>query len=181
MTTADNGRDVQGRPRRTRRPPPHADLHEWLLSECRSAVPVSRLSAGLRRKLDSLPLADRRDVVNRLSEAEGCSPLFLACRGGSAGSAEYLLYNCDADVERRGLFEVLEEGVSHHVTPLWCAAVSGRLAVVKSLIRFGADVNAASDSGSTPLRSACYIVRAGLDTSHLEIIKYVLNMKWPRK
>ena len=27
--------------------------------------------------------------------------------------------------------KVLEEGISHHVTPLWCAAVSGRLAVVK--------------------------------------------------
>ena len=60
---------------------------------------------------------------------------------------------CGADLEHRGLYEVrafglgfeiklipvptslylkvLEEGISHHVTPLWCAAVSGRLAVVK--------------------------------------------------
>ena len=30
-------------------------------------------------------------------------------------------------------FEVEEEGVRHSVTPLWCAAVSGRLAVVRQL------------------------------------------------
>ena len=29
--------------------------------------------------------------------------------------------------------EVEEEGVRHSVTPLWCAAVSGRLAVVRQL------------------------------------------------
>ena len=91
----------------------------------------------------------------------------------------------------------MDEGVSHSVTPLWCAAVSGRLAVVKVLLRWGlrsshlvcgsslysmiviqstssrftmillrhgADVNAVSDSGSTPVRSACYIVRPGENT-----------------
>ena len=64
---------------------------------------------------------------------------------------EYMLSTCDADIEQRGLYEVLEEGISHHVTPLWCAAVSGRLNVVKVLIRYGADVNAVSDSGKDPL------------------------------
>ena len=50
------------------------------------------------------------------------------------------------------------------VTPLWCAAVSGRLAVVRVLLRHGARVNAVSDSGSTSVRSACYIVRPGANT-----------------
>ena len=89
---------------------------------------------------------------------------------------------------------MLEEGISHHVTPLWCAAVSGRLAVVKVsccscegrgqfppqsrsplslkvLLRHGADVDAVSDSGSTPIRSACYIVRHGMNTAHFDIIR----------
>ena len=32
------------------------------------------------------------------------------------------------------------------------------------LLSHGADVNAVSDSGSTSVRSVCYIVRPGLDT-----------------
>ena len=31
--------------------------------------------------------------------------------------------------------KVEEEGVRHSVTPLWCAAVSGRLGVVRVLLR----------------------------------------------
>ena len=43
------------------------------------------------------------------------------------------------------------------------------------LLRFGADVNAASDSGSTPIRSACYIVRPGVQTSHFDIVKCLVK------
>ena len=38
------------------------------------------------------------------------------------------------------MLKVLDEGVSHSVTPLWCAAVSGRLAVVKVLLRWSSHV-----------------------------------------
>ena len=76
--------------------------------------------------------------------------------------------------------QVLDEGVSHSVTPLWCAAVSGRVAVVKVLIANGADVNAVSDSGSTPIRSTCYIVRPGNanengSSAHFEIVKALVR------
>ena len=39
------------------------------------------------------------------------------------------------------------------------------------LLRHGADVDAVSDSGSTPIRSACYIVRHGVNTAHFDIIR----------
>ena len=39
------------------------------------------------------------------------------------------------------------------------------------LLRHGADVNAVSDSGSTSVRSVCYIVRPGLESCHLAIIR----------
>ena len=70
--------------------------------------------------------------------------------------------------------------MSHSVTPLWCAAVSGRVAVVKALIAHGADVNAVSDSGSTPIRSTCYIVRPGNPlengtSAHFEIVKALVR------
>lgn len=50
----------------------------------------------------------------------------------------------------------------HYVTPMWCAAVSGKLDVIQCLVKNGANVNAESDSGSTPVRSACFM-------THLEI------------
>merc|ERR1719500_758998 len=53
---------------------------------------------------------------------DGCAPLFLACKKGSAEVADYLLTKCNAPIEQKGLFEVLDEGVSHSVTPLWCTA-----------------------------------------------------------
>jgi len=144
-----------------------------LLKECQLSNPGSRLSPYLCKKIEEFDKDDRKDVVTKMSD--GCAPLFLACKNGSAEVAEYLLGKCNAPIEQKGLFEVLEEGVSHSVTPLWCAAVSGRLAVVRVLLSYGADVNAVSDSGSTPVRSACYIVRPGLNTSHLDIIRALVE------
>lgn len=36
-------------------------------------------------------------------------------------------------------------------------------------------MDAASDSGSTPIRSACYIVRPGVQTSHFDIVKCLIK------
>lgn len=144
-----------------------------LFSECSKAEPRYRLSSRLKKSIEEFPRQERKDVVSKM--IDGCAPLFLACKKGSAEVADYLLTKCNAPIEQKGLFEVLDEGVSHSVTPLWCAAVSGRLAVVKVLLRHGADVNAVSDSGSTPVRSACYIVRPGENTGHMEIIKALVE------
>lgn len=98
----------------------------------------------------------RREIVKRVRD--GCSPLFIASKRGNCELAEYLITVCDANKEQRGLFEVPEEKTVHWVTPLWCAAVSGKLSVVKCLVRLGCNINAESDSGSTPVRSACFMV-----------------------
>ena len=79
----------------------------------------------------------------------------MACKNGSSDVVEYLLSFCGADIEQRGVFEVPEEGVSHSVTPLWCAAVAGRLSVVKVLLKFGADVDAGKDSRSIGTSQIC--------------------------
>jgi len=144
-----------------------------LVQECQLSSPGSRLSDNLRKKIEEYPREDRQDVVSKV--LDGCAPLFLACKNGSSDVVEYLLSKCAAAIEQKGLFEVLEEGVSHSVTPLWCAAVSGRLSVVLVLLKYGADVNAVSDSGSTPVRSACYIVRPGLSSSHFDVIKALVE------
>jgi len=148
-------------------------LFRDLVQECQRSTPESSLSEKIKKKIGEIGKAELKDVVAQTEE--GCAPLFLACKNGSAEVVEYLLSTCCADIEQRGKFEVAEEAVSHSVTPLWCAAVAGRLSVVKVLLRFGADVNAASDSGSTPIRSACYIVRPGVQTSHFDIVKCLVK------
>lgn len=60
-----------------------------------------------------------------------------------------------------------EDSSVHCVTPLWCAAVSGQLTVVQALLRHKASINAASDTGSTPVRSACFM-------SNLEMVHFLV-------
>ena len=45
--------------------------------------------------------------------------------------------------------------ICHLVTPLWLAAVLNKLEVLNSLINLGANINAASHRGSTPVLAAC--------------------------
>ena len=104
-------------------------LYRDLIHECQLSTTSSSLSDKLKRKIEEIGKEARKDVVAQTEE--GCAPLFLACKNGSADVVEYLLSTCGADIEQRGVFEVAEEGVSHSVTPLWCAAVAGRLSVVK--------------------------------------------------
>ena len=51
---------------------------------------------------------------------------------------------------------------------MWCAAVANHLDMVKLLISLGADVNATSDSDSTPVRSACFM-------SNYAVVEYLIS------
>ncbi|GAB0093555.1 protein fem-1 homolog A [Sergentomyia squamirostris] len=121
---------------------------------------------ALRDRIRSLRREERREIVKQTRD--GCPPLFLASKHGNVRVAELLITECDADIEQRGLYEVPEDRSVHCVTPLWSASVSGNLAVVKLLIRYGANINALSDTGSTPVRSACYM-------THVEIVQYLVE------
>lgn len=137
-----------------------------LYNECTNIAPGARLSYMLRTRLERLQREDRREVVTRTRN--GCAPLFVACKRGNVEVVEYLISTCSADVEQRGLYEVPDDRSIHNVTPLWCASVAGRLAVVKCLVQHGADVNSVSDTGSTPVRSACFM-------THLDIVTYLVE------
>ncbi len=65
------------------------------------------------------------------------------------------------------MYEVPDDHSVHNVTPLWCAAVAGKVKVVETLVKYGADVNSVSDTGSTPVRSACFM-------THLDIVKLLV-------
>lgn len=110
--------------------------------------------------------SERRAVVRRTRD--GAAPLFVAAKRGNVELVEYLVHVCDADLEQRGVYEVPDDRSVHSVTPLWCAAVAGRLEVLRVLADAGADVNAASDSGSTPVRSACFM-------THLDVVRFLVQ------
>ena len=140
------------------------DLHQ----EVRSAAPGARLSPILRNSLERLEKAERKDLVSIVSRSDGCAPLFVACKKGNLEIVEYLIETCGADIEQKGTYEVVDDKTSHRVSPIWCAAVSGRLNIVKCLVKHGADVNSVSDTGSTPVRSACFM-------THQEIVQFLVE------
>ncbi len=109
---------------------------------------------------------DRRRIVN--TKFDGNAALFLAAQQGLVHIVNYLLDECQADIELRGVYEVQEDRSRHQVTPLWCAAVANKLEVVKTLIKHNADVNATSDTQSTPVRSACYM-------TNIDVVKYLVD------
>lgn len=137
-----------------------------LIEECKYAAPGARLSYNIRNRLEKFPIEIRREIVNKVKA--GCAPLFISCKRGHVEIAEYLITVCNADIEQRGIYEVPDDRSVHSVTPLWCAAVSGKLSVIRCLAHHGADINAVSDTGSTPVRSACFM-------THLEIVQFLVE------
>ena len=133
------------------------DLHKCVKKD--QLVKAKFLLKGLRRE-------DKRKIV--LQVFDGNAPLFIAAQQGLVCFVNYLLEECGADIEQRGVYEVQEDRSRHQVTPLWCAAVANKLEVVKTLIKHGADINATSDTQSTPVRSACFM-------TNIEVVKYLVD------
>jgi len=140
---------------------------------------IERLSAELLKCVRNDQLVRAKLLVKNLSREEraaiscgtnedGCSPLFIAAHLGRISFVNFLLEECFADIEQRGVYEVAEDRSRHQVTPLWCAAVADKLEVVRTLIRHGAEINALSDTQSTPVRSACYM-------TNIDIVRYLVE------
>ena len=116
--------------------------------------------------LKGLSKADKRKIVTMTFE--GNCAVFVAAQQGQVHFVNYLVDECDADIEQRGVYEVQEDRSRHQVTPLWCAAVANKLEVVKTLIKHNGDVNATSDTESTPVRSACYM-------TNIDVVRYLVE------
>ena len=144
----------------------NSDDIERISSELLKCVRNDQL---VRAKLlvKNLSLEDRA-AVSRGTNEDGCSPLFIAAHLGRISFVNFLLEECYADIEQRGTYEVAEDRSRHQVTPLWCAAVADKLEVVTTLIRYGAEVNALSDTQSTPVRSACYM-------TNIEVVRFLVE------
>lgn len=144
-----------------------SDLFDELVNEVNHLTTGDHLSLGLRNELEKFPLDARKEIVNRVKQ--GCSPLFCACREGLLEIAEYLIRTCGADIEQKGTYNITNNSTNVG-TPLWCAAFREKLPIVKLLIHSGADINAVSDSGSTPILSACSVIES---ISNFQVVKYL--------
>ncbi|XP_046623622.1 protein fem-1 homolog CG6966 isoform X1 [Neodiprion virginianus] len=110
-----------------------------------------------------------KDEVGQLvgAKTHGATPLVMACRNGHYDVAEYLIEKCDADIEQPGSV-VFDGETIEGAPPLWCAAAAGHSALVKLLVRSGAQVNSTTKTNSTPLRAACF-------DGHYAIVQYLVQ------
>ena len=131
---------------------------------------------GARKLLHRLERAEDRKLI--VSRRNNCNaPLFVAALRGNADMVEFLVKEVQADMEEQGLYEDEElrnfyeddeTPTRHLVTPLWCAAASNQLGVVKRLIELGADINASSDTGISPVLAACML-------TNIDMVKFLVE------
>ena len=106
--------------------------------------------SDISEKEDRKFIVAKRENHNHDDDEVCSTPLFEAVVQGNVEMVRFLVKECHADLEERVIYFMDEL-----VTPLWCAADTNKLEVVKCLIDLGADINAASSYGSTPVSSAC--------------------------
>lgn len=152
--------------------PPEDELFHDIIDECSAhqLKATDSFSSSICIRLEKASPAYRQEIVSRTRD--GCAPLFIACKYGKLKMAKYLLTKCDADVEQRGLYETIEDHHVHSVSPVWIAAISGHLELVRLLLEYRANLNSLSDTGSTPLRSVCFLCK---DDDSLSVAGYDLQ------
>ena len=106
--------------------------------------------------LQRMSISERRGALETKTR-EGdqiTTPLIIASRNGNLHAVKTLL-RYKADIEARGTVKV-DDQVIEGCTPLWAAAATGHLPVVRLLIEQNADVDGRTKTNSTPLRAAAY-------------------------
>lgn len=136
-----------------------ADLIQCILS---NQLPEARTL------VETLSPDVRKELTRKHEDVDVNPALFTAVKTGSPEFIDFLVTECHADLEEHGIYHVEEDRSEHIVTPLWCAAVANKLEAVEVLVRLGADVNAVSDTGSTPVRSSCYM-------TNIEVVKFLAD------
>ena len=132
-----------------------------LLRECARTNDV----VEARRLLGRIKERDRKSIVAKKNNFP--TPLFVAAMRGYVDMVKCLVTEWQADVEELGRYKDRSDGSCHLVTPLWCAAISNEPDVVEVLIDHGADINASSDTGRTPVLGACAKM-------NIDVVKYLV-------
>ena len=93
----------------------------------------------ITEKEDRKLIVAKRDDCNHDDDDDCNAPLFEAVVKGNAEMVNFLVKECNADLEERGGYFKYEL-----MTPLLCAALLHKLEVVRCLNDHGADINAVS-------------------------------------
>lgn len=110
------------------------------------------------------------DEILSLSTSEDdqtIGPFLIAARNGHSAVVRMLLTQYAVDIEQTGTVK-FDGFIIEGATALWCAAGAGHFDLVRTLLHFGASVNHATFSNSTPLRAACFDGR-------LDIVRYLVE------
>ena len=126
-------------------------------------------SSNLTDLLKRLKPEERKTALKTKTKDGGhnVTPLIIAAHNGHLYSVKILLISYGADIETRGRLKIGDE-VSEGCTPLWAAAATGFLDVVKLLIEQNADVDGRTLMGSTPLRVAAFM-------GHLDVVRCLVE------
>ncbi|KAL1129561.1 hypothetical protein AAG570_012506, partial [Ranatra chinensis] len=98
-------------------------------------------------------------------DGQHVTPLIVASQNGHDKVVKVLIQKFSPNLEHEGSVKV-DGYVIEGATALWCAAGAGHLAVVKTLVKAGADVNHTTVTNSTPLRAACF-------NGRLDVVRYL--------
>ena len=110
---------------------------------------------GARRLLERVQELDRKSIV---AKRKNCNaPLFVAAMRRNVDMVKCLVKEWQADMEVFGRYMDKRDGSPLFVTPLWYAAVSNDMKMVELLLDLGADINAASNTGDSPVSYACFL------------------------
>ena len=90
-----------------------------------------------------LSLIDKHDLQQLISDTRFHSRtlLSIAVVRGHLDTITFLVRDCQANIEQSSYERDYRLRFSGWVTPLWSAAASGKIDVVKRLVELGADVN----------------------------------------
>ncbi|XP_012552018.2 protein fem-1 homolog B-like isoform X3 [Bombyx mandarina] len=141
-------------------------LRERVFFAARDGMSLTLYALLYEKKTDEIDDLLNNDVC---SDGVKCTPLITAARHGREGAVRILLekFRPPVCLETEGTVK-FDEYVIEGATALWCASGAGHLAIVKRLVKAGADVNHATRTVSTPLRAACFEGR-------LDIVKYLVR------
>ena len=116
------------------------------------------LTACIKQNLvdKAMLIMDKYDpaLLGRL-DVDGNTLLCMAAEHGNLDMVKYLVEKCSSDIEQCGTWKPRDAGLTLAVSPFWVASRENRLEVVKYLRDKGACITAPSNTGVTPLMSAC--------------------------